>query len=40
LHGSTYLTTTIFVKYNYRDVQGMRDLVDITVAALPNGMLQ
>lgn len=40
LKGSTYLTTTIFVKYNYREQNGLHDLVDVTVAALPNGMLQ
>lgn len=40
--GRELLTTTIFVKYNYRIGRG-RDknfLVDITLAALPNGMLQ
>lgn len=40
-----FLTTTIFVKYNYRvvDLGGGRnnnELAEITVAALPNGMLQ
>jgi hypothetical protein len=40
LKGSTYLTTTIFVKYNYLEHGGVKDLVDLTVAALPNGMLQ
>lgn len=40
-----YLTTTVFVKYGYetyRDAQGTirNRLVTITVAALPNGMLQ
>lgn len=40
LKGSTYLTTTLFVKYNYREQDGQHDLVDFTVAALPNGMLQ
>ncbi len=35
------LTTTVFVKYNYRAVQGARnELVDITLIALPNGLLQ
>lgn len=36
-----YLTTTIFVKYNYFEQQpGQNKLETITVAALPNGMLQ
>lgn len=33
------LTTTIFVKYEYEDEPAAK-LVEITVAALPNGMLQ
>lgn len=36
-----YLTTSLFVKYNYDvDPIGTYELHDITVAALPNGMLQ
>lgn len=35
------LTTTIFVKYNYRTVTGSPNvLVAITIIALPNGLLQ
>lgn len=35
----SYLTTTIFVKYNYEEGEG-NILRSITVAAVPNGMLQ
>ncbi|MBD3309217.1 type II restriction endonuclease [candidate division KSB3 bacterium] len=36
-----YITTTIFVKYNYsEDESGNKTLSTITIAALPNGMLQ
>ena len=38
--GTTLLTTTIFVKYNYREDGQDNGLVGITIAALPNGMLQ
>jgi hypothetical protein len=39
--GNNYLTTTIFVKYNYREVIGAKkELVNISVICLPNGMLQ
>ena len=34
------LTTTIFVKYNYEELRQQNKLVSITVAALPNAMLQ
>lgn len=34
------LTTTIFVKFNYRVRREENRLINITVAALPNGMLQ
>lgn len=34
------LTTTIFVKYNYRVLRAKNRLETITVAALPSGMLQ
>lgn len=37
---SKYLTTTIFIKYNYRIIGGAFELHSITVVALPNGMLQ
>lgn len=41
LHGNPFLTTTIFVHYNYEDrVGGGRSLKNITLAALPNGRLQ
>ncbi|MDR3328566.1 MAG: SfiI family type II restriction endonuclease [Prevotellaceae bacterium] len=36
----SYITTTIFVKYNYAEGQNGNELKDITVAALPNGFLQ
>lgn len=35
-----YLTTTIFVKYTYQELRKGNQLSRITVAALPNGMLQ
>jgi len=35
-----FLTTTVFVKYNYSDVGARKRLDSITVAVLPNGMLQ
>ena len=40
LKGESYLTTTVFVKYNYREENGINNLKSITVAAVPNGMLQ
>ncbi|MCC6499402.1 MAG: BglI family type II restriction endonuclease [Anaerolineales bacterium] len=40
LKGETYLTTTIFVKYNYEEESKGNNLKSITVAAVPNGMLQ
>lgn len=36
----SYLTTTIFVKYNYDETAASNQLRSITVAALPNGLLQ
>jgi hypothetical protein len=36
---ANYLTTTIFVKYSYK-VSEQNKLVNITIAGLPNGMLQ
>lgn len=39
--GNSFLTTTIFVKYNYRGITGTRNELDsVTIACLPNGMLQ
>ena len=35
-----YLTTTIFVKYNYNEQNGEKTLKTITIAAVPNGLLQ
>jgi hypothetical protein len=35
-----FITTTIFVKYNYEESNGNNVLKDITIAALPNGFLQ
>lgn len=35
-----YLTTTVFVKYNYNVVRKKKNLISIIVAGLPNGMLQ
>ncbi|MEK6285545.1 MAG: SfiI family type II restriction endonuclease [Acidobacteriota bacterium] len=38
---ASYLTTTIFVKYHYQQLAVDRGrLVDIVIAALPNGLLQ
>lgn len=36
----TYISTTIFVKYNYDEQSHANELKSITVAALPNGLLQ
>jgi len=35
-----YLTTTLFVKYNYREQESQNILESITLAAVPNGILQ
>ena len=35
-----YITTTLFVKYTYSEVNGVKGLKQVTIAALPNGMLQ
>lgn len=40
LKGESYLTTTIFVKYNYEEEGAQNVLKSITVATVPNGMLQ
>lgn len=38
--GQDFLTTTIFVKYHYREDEERSSLLKIIVAALPNGLLQ
>ena len=39
--GNAFLTTTIFVKYNYRERPGSKnDLESVSVICLPNGWLQ
>lgn len=40
IKGDKFLTTTIFVKYTYDDISGYNKLKTITIASLPNGMLQ
>lgn len=35
-----YLTTTVIVKFNYTETNNQKELVSITLAALPNGLLQ
>ncbi|PYS45583.1 MAG: type II restriction endonuclease [Acidobacteria bacterium] len=35
-----YITTAIFVKFNYDEENGINELKSITVAAVPNGLLQ
>ena len=40
LNNQQFLTTTMFVKYSYTNVAGINNLEGITVAAVPNGMLQ
>lgn len=41
LRDEDYITTTIFVKYNYVEVTSQVNRLDsITIAALPNGLLQ
>ncbi|WP_298821154.1 SfiI family type II restriction endonuclease [uncultured Chloroflexus sp.] len=41
LSGEKYLTTTVFVKYNYdKEKSGSNTLKSIIIAAVPNGMLQ
>ena len=40
LKNERYITTTIFVKYDYDVVNGINELKSVTVAAVPNGMLQ
>lgn len=38
--GEHYLTTTVFVKYSYKEASSGNELMTIIVTALPNGMLQ
>lgn len=40
IRDTSYITTTIFVKYNYDGVGSNNELQSITVAAVPNGLLQ
>lgn len=40
IRGENYITTTIFVKYNYKEENNTNTLKNITVAAVPNGFLQ
>ena len=41
ISGEEYLTTTIFVKYNYRvEPGGQNELASVSVLCLPNGLLQ
>lgn len=40
LRNTSYITSTIFVKYNYDEADGRNALQSITVAAVPNGLLQ
>jgi hypothetical protein len=37
---TSYITTTIFVKYNYAAINGRNTLNSVTIAAVPNGLLQ
>lgn len=40
LKNETFITTTLFVKYNYQEETNGNLLQSITIAALPNGILQ
>ena len=40
LKDEAYITTTLFVKYNYSEGQNGNLLQSVTIAALPNGILQ
>lgn len=40
IRDTSYITTTIFVKYNYQEKNSHNELKSITVAAVPNGLLQ
>ena len=40
LHGDEYLVSTMFLHYHYRDIiPGGRNLLGMTLASLPNGVL-
>jgi hypothetical protein len=40
IRDTSYITTTIFVKYNYEETGNQNELQSITVTAVPNGLLQ
>ena len=40
IRDTNYNSTTIVVKYNYREISNQNDLKSITIAAVPNGLLQ
>jgi hypothetical protein len=40
IRDTNYITTTIFVKYNYEETVNRNELKSITLAAVPNGLLQ
>ena len=40
MDGDSYLTITLFVKYDYQEIGGAKQLRNIKIASLPNGMLQ
>ena len=40
IRDTSYITTTIFVKYNYDEIKHRNELKSITIAAVPNGLLQ
>jgi hypothetical protein len=40
LRGEPYITTTLFVKFNYEEANSNNLLRSVTIAALPNGLLQ
>lgn len=40
LKNESFITTTLFVKYNYQEAEKRNSLQSIIVAALPNGILQ
>jgi hypothetical protein len=40
IRDTSYITTTIFVKYNYEEMRSRNELKSIIVAAVPNGLLQ
>lgn len=40
LRNETYITTTLFVKYNYEKTNDGKVLRSVIIAAVPNGLLQ